>query len=301
MMNPLDPRDRRFLNDLNRIHDRVQKAQNQLSSGKKLLKVSDAPDRVSDLLNARAALSSTSQIKSNLGMLKAEADTAEQSISDAIRAMERARVLGAQGVTGTQTAETRLAIAAELEGVMQQVVAATRASVNGRYLFSGDTDSQFPFSYVPGPPPSVTSYAGSPATRMAIDPSGQSFSVSLAGDTIFQNSDPTRDVFTGLLALHTALAANDESAIGTALQNIESAQDHLNQSLAFYGAIQNRVNQSLELASSQELRLQSQISNAEDSDSTQAILELTQASFQQDAALSSRARVQKRSLFDYLP
>lgn len=300
MLRPLHPQDQRFLNDLSRINHRLADAQKQLTTGKRMLQVSDDPDQVSELLNARTQLSSTVQIRTNLGMLKTEVDTAELSIANALRGLERARVLAAQGLTGTQTAETRLTIATELEGIIHQVVGTTRTNVNGRYLFSGDTDDVLPFSYVSGPPPSVTAYAGSSATRMALDPTGQAFRVSMAGDELFQNADPAKNALSSLTDLHAALIADNPDAIGQALQRLESAQDHLNQSLAFYGSIQNRVNQSIDLAAAQELRLKERISRTEDTDATEAILEMTQAAFQQDAVLSSRARMPKRSLFDYL-
>ncbi len=301
MIKSLQPQDQRFLNDLNRINHRLADAQKRLTTGKRMLHVSDDPDQVSDLLNARTQLSSTVQIRANLGMLKTEVDTAELSISNALRGLERTRVLAAQGVTGTQDAETRLTIATELEGIIQQVVGATRTNVNGRYLFSGDMDDVLPFSYIPGPPPSVTTYAGSAASRMALDPTGLAFRVSMAGDEIFQNTDPAKNVLSSLTDLHAALIADDPDAIGQVLQRIESSQDHLNQSLAFYGSIQNRVNQSIDLASVQELQLKERISRAEDTDAAEAILEMTQAAFHQDAALNSRSRIPKRSLFDYLP
>lgn len=294
MVNPLNTNDQQFLNTLNRINERLAKAQQQAASGKKLVSVSDEPDQVGNLLQARAELSRVTQVKTNLGMWKLEADTAEQSISDTLTAIERARVLASQGLTGTQTASSRQAIATELEGIIQRVVTATRVAVNGRYLFSGDSDSVVPYVYSAGPPPSVSAYAGSASTRVATDANGQSFSLGIAGNAVFQST------FNHLIALHTALVANDEAGISAAWNDLGSETTRLNQVLASYGAIQNRIGNALDTASKSILSLNTQIGQAEDADMTEAILEMNRAALQQNAALSSRARLPQRSLFDYL-
>jgi flagellin-like hook-associated protein FlgL len=71
--------------------------------------------------------------------------------------------------------------------------------------------------------------------------------------------------------------------------------------LAFYGAAQNEIGQSVQYAHQEELRLKSELSRIEDADLTEAILELNQAQIHQQAALGAQARTQsKLSLFDFL-
>jgi flagellin-like hook-associated protein FlgL len=47
-------------------------------------------------------------------------------------------------------------------------------------------------------------------------------------------------------------------------------------------------------------RLQTQLSGIQDADETQAITELTQAQTQLQAAIESRAHIQRTTLFDFL-
>jgi len=84
------------------------------------------------------------------------------------------------------------------------------------------------------------------------------------------------------------------------MPNVQSAGTYLNQQLAFYGVTQNRVTSETDFAQNYETQLKTQLSGIEDADLTQAITEMQQAVTQQTAALSSRAKLPKTSLFDYL-
>lgn len=114
MINNLSSRNEQFLANMDRIQARIDKANAQVSSGLRITSASDAPDEVGPLLQSRAELAVAEQSKSNLNRVKGEVDSAENALQSVVKLAERARVLGAQGLTGTQTAATRASIAAEL-------------------------------------------------------------------------------------------------------------------------------------------------------------------------------------------
>lgn len=299
MIRNLSSEDERFLGSLSQINQRLARAQQQVSSGKKLTAASDDPDHVGALLTARADLARIEQIQQNLGWIKTEVDTAERSLSNAITILERGRVLGAQGVTGTQTAASRVALAQEVDGLVQRMANAANTYVNGRYIFAGDADGTEPFTFNAGPPASVGAYAGAATTRVALNPAGDTFGTAKPGNEIFTNVDPTKNAFAILTSLSTALRANDETAIAQSLSNISSAGEHMNDMLVYYGAAQNRVAEAISDASQRQLALKTQISQVEDADMTQAILEIKKAAFEQQTALTARGQMPRRSLFDY--
>jgi flagellar hook-associated protein 3 FlgL len=103
-----------------------------------------------------------------------------------------------------------------------------------------------------------------------------------------------------LVALRSALLNNDSTGISSALNTLGTSATYFERQLAFYGNTQNKVADATSYGSSLELNLQTQISNIQDADSTQAILELTQAQTAQKAALQSKAAVPVTSLFDFL-
>ena len=300
MVSNLTPANQEFLNDLGRLSDQLNTTQLDISSGVRMRQVSDQPDQVSALLEARAALAASQQISGNLGEIKPEVDGAEQALQSAVQLFDQVQTLGAQGVTGTATATTRSLIAQQLQGIEQQMVGLANTNVGGRFLFSGDSDQTAPYTYDPSQANPVSAYAGSASTRVALHPNGTTFPLALTAQQMFDSSDPTTNAFTAINGLITALNNNDTAALQTSVGGLSGVGTYLNQQLAFYGTTQNRVAAATDFAQTQQTQIQAQISNLEDTDLTTAALELTQAQTQQQAALASEARLPRTTLFDFL-
>jgi flagellar hook-associated protein 3 FlgL len=300
MIQRVDAQTERFLRDLEAIKERLARAQREVASGKRLNEASDEPDQVSRLLALRSELAAAGQARANLGRIKAEVDAAEQTLSAAVTRLERAAVLGSQAASSTASSSQRAVIALEVEALLEQMVNLARTTVEGRYIFSGDADATAPYALDWSQTPPVSSYQGAAATRETVMPGGGRFRVSRTAAEIFDHPDPGRNVFQALVNLRAALLANDEAGIKTAVGQVRTASLHLNDQLAFYGTVQNQVAAALEAANKEELRVKSQIAAIEDADLTEAILAMNQARFQQEAALSSKARLPRTSLFDYL-
>jgi flagellar hook-associated protein 3 FlgL len=300
MITSLNANDQQFLNNLNRVAERMSRAQRQLSTGVKMARVSDDPDQVSTLLNTRANLSAAEQIQSNLGRISAEVDAGEQALQNAVQVFERARTLAAQGVTSTQTASGRAVVAQEVGAILEQVTRLAGTQVEGRYIFAGDTDHQTPYTIDLNLPLPVSSYLGAVSTRLVQHPNGSTFQVSHTAQDIFDSATPGANVFGSLIALRAALLANDEPAIRNSLDGLTSVGDHLNGELAAYGSFQNNLRNASEFGQTLQLQLRLQIGGIEDADATEAILELNQGQIQQQAALTSRAQMPRTTLFDFL-
>jgi flagellar hook-associated protein 3 FlgL len=301
MISALDSRTQQFLADLNRIGSRLSGAQEQIASGKRINRVSDSPDQISSLLAARSELAATTQIQSNFNRVKGEVDTAEQTLQQAVSLLDRAATLGAEGATSILNAEQRQIIASELGGLQQQLVGLAATATDGRYLFGGDSDQQAPYTYdATGTPPFGT-YQGSPATRQVLHPAGIRIDVAHTAQQIFEDPDPSRNIFAAIESLRQALLTDDTTAIAHSLAQVRTSNVHLNNELAFYGQVQNEVASGLDYAASHKIRLQTQIAATEEADLASAIIELNQAKLHQDATLQAGAKWQSRpSLFDYL-
>jgi flagellar hook-associated protein 3 FlgL len=300
MLYGLDPSSERFLAALASNGRRMDRAQRQLSTGKRLERASDDPEQVSTMLQSRADLRQTGQLLQNLGRVQAEVDGGEQALQQALKLVERARVLGAQGGNGLQSAENRLSIAGEVKSLIEQVAGLSRSAIAGRFIFSGDSDQTQPFTLDWANPAPLGAYQGTAATRRTEHPSGARFEISRAGDEIFDNPDASKNVFGALNNLRLALEANDSQAILAGVVQVSTASEHLNSEISFYGTVQNQMTEAINATQAAQLRLQTSLSAIEDADPTAAILELNQARYQQQTALASRAQLPRTSLFDYL-
>jgi len=300
MLSSLDASAQVFLRGMDQIQLRSQRAQRELTTGLKINTVSDAPDQIANLWQTRSELSQTQQIDTNLGRVQSEVDTAESSLSSAVTLIERAQTLGAQGVNGTTTAQTRQDLADELGAVLQQLVSTANTNVAGRYIFAGDSDQQAPYSIDLTQPTPVSAYQGSAATRQVQHPDGSQFSVSKTAQDIFDSPVASPNVFVSISNMRRALLNNDQTAAAAAMGDIQTAGSYLNQQLAFYGTVQDRVASATAFGANYETQLKTQLSGLEDADLSQSIIDLTQAQTQQQAALASRSKLPKTSLFDFM-
>jgi flagellar hook-associated protein 3 FlgL len=300
MISSLDSGSEKFLADLRRIGATMERAQRSISSGLRVRLPSDSPNDVPAILSERANLEQTLQTKMNLARTKAEVDTAEQALQSAVKVLQRALQLGVQGATSTQTGDERRTIAVEVRAIHEQLVSIARTQVGDRYVFSGDADQSEPYRIDLSQQDGVGSYLGMPATRQALHPAGSRFSVSRTAKDIFASDAPGENVFRAVNELRIALEQDNAADIETALQSIRSAQARLNTDLSFYGTVQNQVDEAIQFANKLELRQRTGLSELQDADITEAILQFNQAQTQQQTALAARARLPRSSLFELL-
>ena len=300
MIRTLDSVSEAFVASMNRIGDRMEHAQRLISTGMRVSSVSDDPDHISAILQARADLESTEQIQANLSRVKAESDAAEQALQTSVKLVERVKVLGSQGLTGTATADSRKALASEVGSIMEQLAGISRTSVEGRYIFSGDADQNPPYTVDLKQNNPVSAYGGADVTRFIQHPNGTRFSIARTAQEIFDSSNVGENVFGSLNALRTALQNDDTAAAGAALTDVGTSLNHLDGELAYYGTVQNKIAEATDFGSKRELQLKTHLSSLQEADLTEAILELNQAQLQQQAALKAKSSVPRTSLFDYM-
>ena len=300
MISSLDPESLRFLSGLDQIQQRSERAQRELTSGLKINTISDAPDEIGSLWQKRWELDSAKQVDANLGRVKAEVDSAQTAIASAVTLVDRAQTLSSQGATSTATAQDRIEIAGEIGAILQRLVGLANTNVEGRYIFSGNTDQQPPYTIDLTQATPVSAYQGSAATRQVQNWDGARITVGKTAQEIFDAPNQQQNVFLVVANLRTALLNNDQAGITTAATDLQTSGAYLNLQLASYGSLQNQVNGGLDSSKTRETQLQTALSGIQDADLTQAVTELNQAQLQQQAALQSRARIPRTTLFDYL-
>ena len=322
-MTTLSPSSTLFMANVDLVEQRIAQANNQISSGKRINVASDDPDQIGPLLQLRADLQRNTQIQSNLTLATADASAADNALSAAGSIIDRAVELATEGANSTQTADTRLALAEEVESLQQQMVSYSQTQVQGRYIFSGDLDGSptYQIDMLPPPDPNnppdptqpvnpatltgVDQLSNAASTRQVEDPAGGSFAVSKTAQQIFDddNADgtPANDnVFAALNSLRLGLLANDQTAITNSVTSLQAASGHVNDMLAFYGTVENRISSANNFASQYGTQLQTEISNTEDADIPSAAMELTQANTQLEAAFQMEGKMPTETLFNYL-
>jgi flagellar hook-associated protein 3 FlgL len=290
---------------MDRVQRSVENATRQTSSGKRVNVASDAPGEVDTILQLRTDGARNTQIQENLSVAKADADAADGALTAATKIMDRARVLAAQGASFTLDATGRQSLAGEAQSLLEQMVAISRTTVQGRYIFGGDQDSVPPYDVDLSAANGVSRLTNSPATRRVEDSAGGSFAVSKSASQIFDtrkadDSLASDNVFASLNSLRVGLLANDTAQITAASASIQTAAIRLNTAQAFYGTAQNRIEDATNYCSSYDVQLKTELSQKEDADITDAALAITQGNIQLQAAFQMQAKMPRTTLFDFM-
>lgn len=300
MISSLDPAAQSFLAGLDQIQQTLQTEQTELTTGLQINNVSDDPSEIADLWQLNSELSQTNQDDTNLNQVQTEVNTAESGLQSAVTLVEQAQTYGAEGLNDTTDADSRVDLANELGSILQQLVAIADTTVQGRYIFAGDTDQTTPYTIDLTQSSPVSAYQGSASTREILSPDGTAFPVALTAQQIFDSSNAQDNVFDSIIDLMQGLQANDDTQISGAMANLESASTYLNQQLAFYGNVQDQVQGALSFGQNYTTQLQTQLAGVQDANEAEDITNMTQAQTQLQAALESEAQLPRTTLFDFL-
>ena len=111
-----------FVTNLNRIENQINTTTQQISSGISVNQASDDPAAVEPILSAQSEIARITQVKTNLNTANAVATTADSSLQSANSVMNELVSIAAQGATVTATANTRTALAVQVQQLEQQLV-----------------------------------------------------------------------------------------------------------------------------------------------------------------------------------
>jgi flagellar hook-associated protein 3 FlgL len=279
--------------------------QRQLSSGLRVGQASDDPSAVSSILKTQSDIARNTQAQTNLNQVSAELQTGDSSLQQAVALIEQAITLGAQAGSVDDNATENSTLAAQVQSIQSQLVNLSNASVNGRYIFSGDSGQQAAYALDSTQPNGVRQVSTAESTLAITDANGNTLYTPMTAQQIFdaRNSDGTAaagNVFAAVNTLLTALQNNDSTAATTSVASLKTADDYLNQQLGLIGIAENRVTDATTAASQSVTTEQQNLGTLRDADTASDAVEVTQLNTQQQAALSARATMSQYNLFDFL-
>jgi flagellar hook-associated protein 3 FlgL len=294
-----------FLTDLNQIQSAMNTVQRQLSSGLRVGQASDDPSAVPSILETQSAIAQNNQAQTNLNQVSTVLQTGDSSLQQAIALMEQAITLAEQTGSPSDTATQNAVLAAQVQGIQQQLVNLSNASVNGRYIFSGDSGRQAAYALDSTQPNGVQQVAPGKSTQVITDANGNPLWTPMTAQQIFDARNPDRtnatgNVFAAVNSLLTALQNNDSSAALGTMDSLKAADDYLNQQLGLIGIAETRVTDATNAAARSVTTGQQSLSTLRDADTAGDAVEVTQLNTQQQAALSARAKMSQYNLFDFL-
>lgn len=139
------------LTAMQRLQVALDQTQQQISSGRRILKPSDDPIAASRSLELREAISRLTQFDRNGGVTTNRLAQEESALTSVNNVLQRVRELALQANNGTQSNESRSQIGAEMRQLLDNLVQiANQKDGNGQYMFSGYLEEVAPVTRTAG-------------------------------------------------------------------------------------------------------------------------------------------------------
>ncbi len=275
----------------------MDQLQQEVSTGRRILAVSDDPSAASRVMWYRSALLEMSRYKNNQDTATSALETVETALNQVESALTRAKEIAVAGANSVQPQASRDAMATEIGQILDHLVAVGNIYDGERFIFAGNRSQTKPFSAV-GSPPTAVSYLGDAgAHELQIGP-GETLQVNLVGGDVFTGAGNPVDV---LMALRGDLLAGRVPDISSSrLAEIDAALDKVLATTADVGARQNRVESSRTALADQEHRLAVILDREESADIVEVTARLKIAEQNQQIALATTAKLIRSTLIDYL-
>ena len=277
---------------------RLQRTQEELATGKRLLSPSDDPVASTQIAEIRSDLSRMETYQRNLDYAFSQLASTESKIASAEDSIINVKNLLLRAANETLSTSDRQTLALEIGAMRDQMLSlANSKNANGDFTFSGSEVSDTPFQSSGG----VITYEGDQIARETNIAPGLTVSAHLTGDEVFGSSDPGNvDIFSVLDAAITAVESNDQAGINSAISAVDDGAEQIFQARSEVGVRMNRVDDQKSLNDTAILNFNKSLSDLEDLDYAKAVSELSSRMLALESAQRAYAKMQGISLFNYL-
>jgi flagellar hook-associated protein 3 FlgL len=285
-----------LLNEIQQSEQNLNTATLQTSTGRAVNELSDNPDAAAQVVLTHSQSSENDQFLTNLSTLQSRFQVADSALSNVTTALTQALSLGTEGANGTLNDADRQSVAAEVQGIQQQLVSLGNTTYQGTYLFAGTAVNTQPFTL--NSTTGAVTYNGNAGTTTTQLYNGNSISANVPGSQLFQNASGS--VFTSIQDLITALQTNGN--ISGAVTEVQNAISTIGTQRVFYGNALNQISSAEDYLNQDQVNLSSQENSLIGANLADAATNLAQAQTDDEATLAASSRIlDLPNLLDYLP
>ncbi len=188
---------------------RMLRAQEQLASGRRILRPSDDALGTARLLRLNGRRADLARFAAAGGAARPLLDAAASSLQDASGALTKARELLIQGMNGTLSADDREAIATELDVLRDQMIELANGDLGGTFLFGGTKSGAQPWSEVTVGGKQLVVYGGNGESNGALVGDGVTVAVGVPGSDVFAKLEHAGTAFAGLTGVASGTTADE--------------------------------------------------------------------------------------------
>jgi len=283
--------------NLRRISDQQAKLQQNIASGRRLLKPSDDPAATSRVLNHKMEQERVSNYRSAASM----AQSVSESSLAALKQLQK--ISSRMGELSTLAAgvdpQSMSAYGAEVAQLLEQAANVANTRFGPDFIFAGTAVDAQPFEAKRNNDGSISgvTYVGNTSDSLVPIGDGRAISPSAGAAT----TNPAIATFINrIVTLRDAMKSGDASSVKALNAQMASDEDMFISAIGTVAAVQSRIESNQTQLEARANDLSGLIAKDTDADMATTMVQLTQSQTAYQAALSSTANIFKSSLLDYL-
>jgi flagellar hook-associated protein 3 FlgL len=258
-----------------------------ISTGRRINDLSDDPVGLTQSLEIKATLSNIDQLGRNISFGKSWLTAAEGTLGNVQDLLSDAKALCVGMASASKSTANRLMAAETIAQSMKEVITLANTKVGGKYIFGGSDTDSIPFD-------EDGSYNGNDIPFAVKAGNSTLIEVGSDGGALFSN------IFTTLSDLITDLKNDNIQGIRDTMDSLEGHFDDISLKVSDVGLKMNRMEIRENILQGLKITNTERLSQVEDADMAEAVMNLKAVEAAYQAALSSSASVMRLSLVDYL-
>ena len=296
----------RALNQMVASQSSLAQSQAQLSTGKKVVQVSDAPDEATAIQRLKSVIARQDSFEQAVKTAQNRLNAEETALEATANIMVRMKELTVQALNDTYGPKDREIIAVEMQGLQEDLLSyANTRDVNGAYLFSGSRVFTPPFA---ANAQGDIVYQGDETVNLVEVGDQRSLRLNRTGTEVFgrvtrdlpNGSTEGRSFFQSVQDLVDAVRTSDRGAMNRGLAEFDTLNQQVAISQAKVGSAINVVSNQTAVLEETRLQLRTVLSEIEDLDYTEAVTEMQKRMMALEASQASFAQISRLNLFEYI-
>ncbi len=274
--------------NLGSISEELNKANEIVTTGKRINNLSDDPVGLTQSLNIRSTLASIEQMGRNISYGNSWLTTSESALTSVQNIISDTKVLCIQMANATIGSDQRSSAAGTVQNMLDEIVSLGNTDVAGNYIFAGSKTDTVPFDQ-------DGTYNGDNNAFAIKISKNSTVEIGSDGEAVFGT------VFNTLIDLKDALQSNDVGGIQVAMGDLDGHFEDISAKISDVGSKMNRMEIKDNILQDLNFSNTERLSKIEDADIAEAIMNLSAAELTYQAALASSSKVMTLlTLVDYL-
>lgn len=287
--------------NLNNNYTNMDKYQRQLATGRKINLPSDNPAGLVKSLRLRTNLVEGEQYLANINEGINFMETTDAALGNLNSIMQRIRELAVNAANGTNDDSARRAIADEIKELTDQITIVANTSYGSKYIFAGTNVTQQPCQE--DSDPDTFKWTGNNEALQLEIGVGVKLTINLTDSSMnnfFVGNGTDPGVIDFCRELVNDIEAGNLDAVNAALTTADKFIDNLLTARSTIGAKVNRLELQQSRLDSTQISYTSLLSQNEDADIAEVIMNLKMQESVYRASLAAGARIIQPSLVDFL-